>query len=119
MVGAAGRPVKSVPTNNVLEPGQWVLAFLEEETAPWPAVLGEIQATGDVGFRLTLVNWQTKEADGFDFFVPWSCLLTCLVATPQHNVDVFRELAFEMQMNLFGGVQGVSVPVSPDEEEED
>lgn len=87
-------------TPHPIEPGQWVLIFLQDSIAPWASVCGEVQAVDDNGIRVTIIDWSTRKSEFWDFFVQWVDIRSVIIATPQHDIEQFKEYALEMQMRL-------------------
>ena len=86
----------------VLENGWLVAVCLKPDTAPSRCYVGQIEAGDERGIRLTLADWISGTFSGNDFFVPWSNITSALVATPDHNTEMFMEsaMAFQTKCNV-------------------
>jgi hypothetical protein len=73
--------------------GYWVALTLKPDAAPLRAYVGQVQALDQYGVRITLVDWLTGGAHGYDFFATWDSISSALVATPDHDIDNFGERA--------------------------
>jgi hypothetical protein len=85
---------------NTLQVGHWVALTLAEGAAPLSAYVGQIEAVDDRGVRLTLIDWLTGDAHGYDLFVPWSEIRAALVATPDHDVSRFGDAGAKWQTSM-------------------
>jgi hypothetical protein len=86
-----------------LEVGSWVALILKPGTAPLRSYVGEIAAVGECGFRLTLVDWISCAASGFDLFVPWESITAALVATDLDGVIALSDNAERWQEQIAEG----------------
>lgn len=80
-----------------IDVGYWIAVTLAKDTAPLRSYVGQVESVDEHGIRLTLIDWISGEASGFDFFVPWSHLQSALIATPQHNMEHFSAEARKWQ----------------------
>jgi len=83
-----------------LQVGYWVALTLTPDSAPLNSYVGTVQALDGHGIRITLVDWISGRADGWDLFLPWSSIQSALVATHSHNVKGFGEAAGEWQQSI-------------------
>lgn len=98
-----GRPAKIVGERNSLEPGFWVLMMLDANIAPWPTLIGEIQAVDGYGVRITRMDRQTKKAEGWDAMIPHDYILSVpMVGTPDHDLELFKIEAEEIEAQYSG-----------------
>jgi hypothetical protein len=84
----------------LLKPGWWVALTLKPDTAPLRCYVGQIQALSDDGVRLTLVDWFTGMAAGYDFYVPHRNIESALVCTEEHDLKGFGDHAGKWQTNM-------------------
>jgi hypothetical protein len=96
--------VKSKPAKRevALKSGWWVAVTLKPGTAPLRSYVGCIQEMDAQGLRLTLVDWFTGVAGGWDLYIPHSNLESALVATDAHDVESFREASAKWQNKMNG-----------------
>jgi len=80
----------------------WIALTLREGTAPLRSYVGQVQAVDANGVRLTLIDWVTGSASGYDLFVPWSNIEAALIATPEHDAKGFGERAAEWKKAVSG-----------------
>jgi hypothetical protein len=76
-----------------LKPGWWVAVTLKPSIAPLRSYVGKIQAIDGHGIRLTLIDWMTRSANGDDLYIAHSNLECALVATEEHDLELFVEEA--------------------------
>jgi hypothetical protein len=86
--------------------GFWVALTLREGTAPLRSYVGEVQAVDGNGIRLTLIDWISLTMSGSDLFVPWSNIEAALIATPEHNPEMFVEQAKAWQNSVSSKTSG-------------
>lgn len=77
--------------------GYWLAVVLPPDTAPLRCYVGQVQAVDVQGIRLTLVDWLSGMADGFDVFVPWRHIQSAFIATPEHDLHDFARRAGQWQ----------------------
>ncbi len=71
----------------VLEIGDVVELELQHPRGAAP--VGEIQAIGTWGIRMTLIDWLTCRFTGYDMAVPWDEIRSIpLIATKDHALDL-------------------------------
>jgi len=92
--------MKADSCSQALGVGHWVALTLPEGVAPLRSYVGQVQATDEYGVRITLVQWLTGTATGYDLFVPWEHIQSALVATPEHDIEGFAESAGRWQSAL-------------------
>jgi hypothetical protein len=85
-----------------LKPGWWVAVTLKPDTAPLRSYVGRIQVVDAQGIRLTLVDWFTGGASGWDLYIPHSNLESALVATEDHDIEGFRDASAEWSNRMNG-----------------
>jgi len=83
--------------NVVLKVGWWVALTLKPNVAPLRCYVGQIQAMDAESIRITLVDWFSGMAVGWDFFVPRANIESALVCTPGHDLKAFGEAAGKWQ----------------------
>ena len=88
--------------DELLKVGDWVAITLPKDTAPLRCYVGQIDAMGDRGVRLTLIDWMTGDAQGFDLFVRWENIESALVCTDEHNETLFGDAASKWQGFMCG-----------------
>jgi hypothetical protein len=66
-------------------------------TAPSRCYVGRIQAIDSLAIRLTQVDWIIADAASWDFYVPHSSVESALVATEEHNLKAFGDVAGKWQ----------------------
>jgi hypothetical protein len=81
----------------LLKPGWWVALTLKPGTAPLRCYVGQIQALSDDGIRLTLADWFSGMATGYDFYVPNRNVESALVCTEEHDLKGFGDHAGKWQ----------------------
>lgn len=67
--------------------GNIVAITLRPNSAPLRSYVGEVQSVDQYGVRITLIDYVIGKAVGFDVFVSWPEITSCLVATEQHSLD--------------------------------
>lgn len=80
-----------------IEPGYWVGLALSEAVSGSRYWVGQVQHVDERGVRVTLVDWLTGTASGWDFYAPWSNILGVHIATPDHDISGFAESAGQFQ----------------------
>ena len=55
----------------LLQVGWWAAVTVKEGVFPLRCYVGQVEAIGERGVRLTLVDWLTGTATSYDLFVPW------------------------------------------------
>jgi len=91
-----------MPSNQTIAVGFWVAITLPENMAPLRSYVGKVQAVDEHGMRLTLIDWLTMSATGYDLFVPWAHLQSAFIATPEHDREHFGEEAGAWQKTMVG-----------------
>jgi hypothetical protein len=94
--------VQTVKKSNdvTFKQGWWVAVTVKPGTAPLYCYVGQIQAIDSQGIRLTLVDWITGGAAGWDFYVPHSNVESALVATEEHDLKAFGDAAGKWQESM-------------------
>lgn len=87
-------------TYNGLAVGYFVCVPVLADMAPATCYIGQVIGVDSRGVRLRLLNQHTGEVDGWDVFVPWHTMGVCLVATPDHNLDMFMEEAVRWKVRM-------------------
>ena len=80
-----------------LTPGWWVALNVRRPIGGLACYVGQVQATTSRGVRITLVDWLTGAAGGYDVFVPWDNVDGALVATSDHDLEGFSDPAGRWQ----------------------
>jgi hypothetical protein len=83
-----------------IQPGHLMAAVLKKELATLRCYVGEVQEVDEFGVRITLIDWFTGTFTRNDLFIPWSNLECALVATEEHNAQLFVEEAADMQKRI-------------------
>ncbi len=86
--------------------GFLVALTLREGTAPLRSYVGEVQTVDGNGIRLTLIDWISLTMSGSDLFVPWSNIEAALIATPEHDSDIFVKEAEAWQKSVSSKTSG-------------
>ena len=76
-----------------IEAGRWVAIALAPGAAPRRCCVGQVRATDNRGVRLTLLDRAVGEPCGFDVFAPWTSVTSALVATEEHDLNLFTRSA--------------------------
>jgi hypothetical protein len=84
----------------LLKVGWWAALTLKAGVAPLRCYVGQIQALDTEGVRITLVDWFSGIASGYDFYVPHRNIESALVCTEQHDLDGFGERAGKWQAQM-------------------
>ena len=87
----------SVKTAPVLKIGWWVALTMKPGRSPLGCYVGQIEAVGAEGVRITMIDWLIGEAVGFDFFAPWESIASAMIATEAHDLKGFGESAGRWQ----------------------
>lgn len=87
-------------TEPTLKTGWWVAVTLKPNTAPLRCYVGQIQALDAWGLRLTLVDWFTGMAAGYDLYIPNANIESALVCTEKHDLEGFAERAGKWQEQM-------------------
>lgn len=83
-----------------LKVGWWAAITLKAGTAPLRCYVGKIEAVDAESMRLTLVDWISGMAAGYDFWVPRRNIESMLLATEEHDLDGFGEHAGGWQTEM-------------------
>lgn len=78
-----------VKEKQALAVGYWAAVSLPDGAAPMRSYVGEINAVDDRGIRLTLIDWLSGTAYGFDVFIPWANIQSALVAISADEISMF------------------------------
>jgi hypothetical protein len=93
-------PTATNKVDTLLKPGWWVTPTLKPDTAPMRCYVGQIQALSNEGIRLTLVDWISGMADGYDVYVPHRNIESALVCTDKHDLKGFRDASSHWQNDM-------------------
>ena len=91
MPSEEGSPVE------LLKPGWMVILVTTPGTSPHAVPNGEVQAVGDRGVRITLMDWLVGAPVGDDFFVPWRNIEAASVWTGEHSLKDFSRVVERWQ----------------------
>lgn len=86
----------------LLRIGWWAAVTVKEGVFPLRRYVGQVEAIGELGLRLTLVDWVMGTAASYDLFVPWTSLEGAYVATDEHDIKAFGDYAGPWQMKMNG-----------------
>jgi hypothetical protein len=87
----------------ILKVGWWVAITLKPNLAPHRCYVGQIEALTHEAIRLTLVDWIDDQPRGWGFVIPWVNVGTILLATEQHNAELFMKAAGDFQTRMEPG----------------
>ena len=74
-------------TDETVYKGNIVAVTLKRDAAPMRCHVGEVQAVGERGLRITKMDWIVGRSTGLDVFMPWSQVTSIKVATEEHSLD--------------------------------
>ena len=94
-----------------LQRGWWVALTVEPDAAPLRVYVGVVEDVDEHGVRITLMDWFTGNAAGWDFFAPWPVLQSALVATDEHDASSFGDSAGKWQNRMAGEDAGAFIEV--------
>ena len=86
----------------LLRVGWWAAVTVKAGVFPLRCYVGQVEAIGEPGVRLTLIDWVMGTATSYDLFVPWASLEGAYVATDQHDIKSFGEYAVPWQNKVNG-----------------
>jgi hypothetical protein len=96
-------PLKKKPTKGqkpLLKVGWWAALTLKPDVAPRRCYVGQIQAISDDGIRITLVDWISGLAGGYDFYIPHRNIESALVCTEEQDFKGLGDHAGKWQTNM-------------------